>query len=49
MGKKSGKRTTMRCRRCGGTSYHKIKHKCPGCGYGESAKLKNFSWKNKKK
>ncbi len=49
MGKKSGKRTTMRCRRCGKLSYHKIKHKCASCGYGETAKLRKYTWQNQKK
>jgi large subunit ribosomal protein L37e len=47
MGKKSGKRTTMACRRCGRVSYHKIKHKCSSCGYGFSSKLRRYSWQKK--
>jgi len=36
MGKKSGKRNHLRCRRCGRASYHKIKKKCASCGYGQT-------------
>lgn len=48
MGRKSGKKTHIRCRRCGESSYH-IKHKvCSHCGYGKSAKIRTFSWHKKK-
>ena len=44
MGKKSGKKTHIPCRRCGKTSYHKTKKKCASCGYPESSKLKKHIW-----
>jgi large subunit ribosomal protein L37e len=47
MGKKSGKRTTIPCRRCGKASYHKIKRKCSSCGFGESSKIRKYSWQKK--
>ena len=30
----------MRCRRCGQVAYHKVKHVCASCGYGNSSKLR---------
>jgi large subunit ribosomal protein L37e len=47
MGKKSGKRNTMRCRRCGKPSYHKIKKVCSSCGFGKSKKLRKYSCQKK--
>ncbi|MDP3698824.1 MAG: 50S ribosomal protein L37e [Nanoarchaeota archaeon] len=47
MGKKSGKRNHLRCRRCGKASYHKIKKKCASCGYGQSATLRRYAWNKK--
>ncbi|MFH0874445.1 MAG: 50S ribosomal protein L37e [archaeon] len=44
-GKKSGKITHIHCRRCGQKSYHRNKHKCSSCGYGKSAKMRDYSWK----
>ena len=47
MGKKSGKKNFIRCRRCGGSSYHVRKKKCSSCGFGLTSKLRSFSWMNK--
>ena len=47
MGKKSGKSTHIRCRRCGKAAYHKIQGICSSCGYGKSAKLRKYSWNKK--
>ncbi len=47
MGRKSGKKTHIKCRRCGGTSYHMRKKKCASCGYGETAKIRSFNWSKK--
>lgn len=44
MGKKSGKDVHIKCRRCGKASYHKINGICASCGYGKSAKLRQYSW-----
>ena len=49
MGKKSGKDVHIRCRRCGKASYHKINHVCASCGYGNSAKLRQYSWQKPNK
>ncbi len=48
MGKKSGKRNCIPCRRCGKTSYHKIKSICASCGFGKTAKIKKFAWQSKR-
>jgi len=42
--KRGGRRTHMRCRRCGRHSYHMQKKRCSACGYGVMAKLKNYAW-----
>jgi len=47
MGKKSGKTTHNRCRRCGKRTYH-VRHKtCASCGYGKSAKQRSYTWQKK--
>ncbi len=43
MGKKQ-KQTHFRCRRCGKHAYHIRKSKCASCGYGDTAKLRNYTW-----
>ncbi|MBN1503379.1 50S ribosomal protein L37e [Candidatus Woesearchaeota archaeon] len=45
MGKKSGKKTHIYCRRCGKPTYHMRKKICSSCGYGKSSKLRNYNWK----
>ena len=47
MGKKAGKRSGIRCRRCGRPSYHKVKGVCSSCGYGKSRKLRSYAWQKK--
>ncbi len=44
-GKKSGKKTHVKCRRCGNKSYHIRKKICSSCGYGKSKKMRSYSWK----
>ncbi|MEM3373615.1 MAG: 50S ribosomal protein L37e [Candidatus Woesearchaeota archaeon] len=48
-GKKSGKKSHIRCRRCGKPSYHIRKEKCSSCGYGKSSKIRTYAWLKKKK
>ena len=48
MGKKSGKKNFIRCKRCGKPTYHIRKKKCASCGYGKSKKLRKYSWQKKK-
>jgi len=47
MGKKSGKKTHIHCRRCGKRTYHKRKKKCSSCGYGKTSKLRSYTWQKK--
>ncbi len=47
MGKKSGKKTHIRCRRCGKLTYHVRKHRCSSCGYGKSARIRAYAWQKK--
>jgi len=43
-GKMSGKKTHIICRRCGKRAYH-VRHKtCASCGFGATAKMRNYSW-----
>ncbi len=44
MGKKSGKKNMIVCRRCGKRSYHKSRNVCSSCGYGKSAKMRKYHW-----
>jgi len=48
MGKKSGKKNFIRCRRCGKATYHIRKKKCSSCGFGNSSKMRTYSWNKKK-
>jgi len=47
IGKHSGKKTHIICRRCGGHTYHVRKKACSSCGYGKSSKLRSFNWSKK--
>jgi len=48
MGKKSGKsKYVIRCRRCGKSAYRVRKKKCSSCGFGQSSKLRSYSWQKK--
>ncbi|MBS3155496.1 50S ribosomal protein L37e [Candidatus Woesearchaeota archaeon] len=49
MGKKSGKKNFIPCRRCGRKTYHVKKKKCASCGFGRSAKMRKYNWQNKRK
>ena len=48
-GKKTGKLTHIRCRRCGKRAYHIRKKKCASCGDGDTARLRKFNWNKKTK
>jgi large subunit ribosomal protein L37e len=43
LGKMSGKKTHMRCRRCGRNAFHLQKKKCASCGFGDTAKLRSYN------
>ncbi len=47
MGKKSGKKSHIICRRCGGHTYHVRTKICSSCGYGKSSKLRTYTWLKK--
>ncbi|MBR9683891.1 50S ribosomal protein L37e [Candidatus Woesearchaeota archaeon] len=47
MGKKSGKKTHIRCRRCGECCFHMRKKRCSKCGYGKTSKLRSYNWQKK--
>jgi large subunit ribosomal protein L37e len=47
-GRRMGKTVHIKCRRCGRRAYNVAKKRCAACGYGETAKIKRFSFQNKK-
>ena len=47
MGKRSGKKVHIMCRRCGKRTYHVTKKTCSSCGYGNSSKLRTYKWSKK--
>jgi large subunit ribosomal protein L37e len=38
------KKTHIRCRRCGRHSYHVQKKRCAYCGYGATARIRDYTW-----
>ncbi|MAG38507.1 50S ribosomal protein L37e [Candidatus Woesearchaeota archaeon] len=48
MGRKSGKKTHIVCRRCGKRTYHARKKVCSSCGYGKTSKTRGYNWKKVK-
>ncbi len=47
MGKRSGKKTHIPCKRCGGFSYHVQKKKCASCGFGATKTKRKYGWNKK--
>ncbi|MFH1276511.1 MAG: 50S ribosomal protein L37e [Candidatus Woesearchaeota archaeon] len=47
MGKKSGMKTHLICKRCGKHTYHKKKKRCASCGYGATATIRKYAWNKK--
>jgi len=43
MGKRSTGKLHIACRRCGNISFHMKKGVCASCGYGKSARLRQYS------
>ncbi|UCH37969.1 MAG: 50S ribosomal protein L37e [Candidatus Bathyarchaeota archaeon] len=35
------------CRRCGRRAYNLSKRRCSACGFGESSRLRNYTWQTK--
>ncbi len=46
-GKKSGSKLHIHCRRCGKKSYHMKKKECASCGYGKTARLRQYAWQKR--
>lgn len=44
---KRNKTTHTKCRRCGEKSYHVKKGVCSACGFGKSAKRRDYEWDGK--
>jgi len=44
---KKNKTTHVKCRRCGEKSYHVTKKVCASCGFGKSAKRRDYAWQSK--
>lgn len=47
MGKKSGKKTHLACRRCGRGTFHKKDKVCSSCGFGKTSKTRTYAWQKK--
>lgn len=41
---KNQKKTHVVCRRCGKRAYHVRKKQCASCGFGASAKRRDYAW-----
>ena len=46
-GKRRGKTLHIKCRRCGRRAYNVKERRCSACGYGESARIRRYSWQTK--
>lgn len=46
-GKKNKAASHKTCRRCGNHSFHRRKRFCASCGFGKSAKLRQYAWRNR--
>ena len=44
---KHQKRTHVICRRCGKKTFHIRKERCSACGFGESSKIKRYTWQTR--
>jgi large subunit ribosomal protein L37e len=42
--KSGGKKTHIRCRRCGKHAYNIREKACSACGFGKSKKLRGYKW-----
>ncbi|MFX1341349.1 MAG: 50S ribosomal protein L37e [Promethearchaeota archaeon] len=41
---KKNKKSHIRCRRCGRRSYHVRKKRCAACGFGQTSRIRKYSW-----
>ena len=39
--------THVKCRRCGEKAYHVKKKQCASCGFGKTAKRREYAWQGK--
>ncbi|MFB0501529.1 MAG: 50S ribosomal protein L37e [Candidatus Bathyarchaeia archaeon] len=46
-GRRAGKTLHIRCRRCGRRAYNVREKRCSACGYGDSTKIRRYSWQTK--
>jgi len=46
--KMGGKKTHIACRRCGKHAFNVQKRVCASCGFGETSKLRRYSWARSK-
>ncbi|MGB9675130.1 MAG: 50S ribosomal protein L37e [Candidatus Nanoarchaeia archaeon] len=46
-GKRTGKKSHIRCPRCGRHSYHFQNKRCSSCGYPDK-RLRKYNWQNKR-
>ncbi|MCD6432285.1 50S ribosomal protein L37e [Candidatus Bathyarchaeota archaeon] len=46
-GKRAGKTLHIKCRRCGRRAYNVAKKRCAACGYGETKKIRRYSWQTR--
>ncbi len=47
-GKHNKRASHIVCRRCGSRSYNKSRKQCVSCGFGKTAKMRVYKWKNTK-
>ena len=47
MGRRSGKKMHIRCRRCGTHAYHAQHKECSQCGFGKTKRLRSYNWLEK--
>ena len=47
MGRKSGKKNMIYCRRCGKRTLNLHKSKCASCGFGGKAKIRGYKFHKK--
>ncbi|MFW9852542.1 MAG: 50S ribosomal protein L37e [Candidatus Thorarchaeota archaeon] len=43
-GKRNKKAPHIICRRCGNRSFHRRHKVCASCGFGKTAKIRNYAW-----
>ncbi|MBI2581355.1 50S ribosomal protein L37e [Candidatus Woesearchaeota archaeon] len=49
MGKKSGKKNMIYCRRCGQRTLTLRGRTCASCGFGSSKKMRSYKWQKARK